>query len=314
MYRSALAILLVLSLVFAGCNGIGFGDTTQPTQTVTPAAVPTDEPTSTPVPQLAPGLKRNSMNVTALAQAHNTTLQNTSFTQRVVRTARYPNGTLFSQEVAIHRVGENGNVSSSLNRTNARTAIEVPDNVSITTDSEGWVGEEHIVSRNTYTNNTTTYTERPLRSGEFRMFSDYTGTNTIQKSFSGTETKVVDVLSRNGTTLYRVNSTILRMPMRGSLGVSSLGGEWTFKNLNQANQHALISTSGVVHRHRRNYQATNGNNTLDITIKTRYTNISSTIVERPPWYGKATNASDTQTPSRTEIAFTTPAGPSVLAG
>ena len=152
MHRSILAVLLVLLLVFAGCNGIGFGDTAQSTQTVTPASVPTDEPTPTPVPQLAPGLKRNSMNVTTLAQAHNTTLQNTSFTQKTVRTARYPNGTLFSQEVMISRVGGNGNVSSSLNQTNVRTAVEVPDNVSIVTDSEGWIEEKRALSKNTLTN------------------------------------------------------------------------------------------------------------------------------------------------------------------
>ena len=314
MHRSILAVLLVLLLVFAGCNGIGFGDTAQSTQTVTPASVPTDEPTPTPVPQLAPGLKRNSMNVTALAQAHNTILQNTSFTQKTVRTARYPNGTLFSQEVTISRIGENGNVSSSLNRTNVRTAVEVPDNVSIVTDSEGWIEETRVISKNTLTNNTTTYTERPLQSGEPGLVSGYTGANTIQRSFSGTDPRVTDVLSRNGTTLYRVNSTVLKVGMRGPPGVSSIGEEWIFKNLSQANQQALISPSGVVHRHQKNYKITTDNNTLSITLTTQYTNIGSTTVERPPWYGKAPNTSGTQTPPRIDGILTAPKKPSALAG
>ena len=301
MSRSILAILLVFSLVFAGCSSVGFGESEPSTATLTPASVPTDEPTPTPVPQLAPGLKRNNLDVDTLVHAHNTTLQNTSYTRKTVRTARLPNGTLFSQTIATSRVGQNGTISTSFNRTNVRAAIEVPKNVSLVTDSQEWIKKEQAVSKATYTNNTTQYTERSLRSGELGTLSGYlTGTRFIQTAFSGTESRVVDTASHNGTTLYIVNSTVLKMPGRGPPGVSASDQDWIFKNLSQANQQALISTSGVVHRYRGNYEIALGNKTLDLTTEIRYTDIGSTTVERPSWYDKASNTSDTQTAMRVE--------------
>ena len=106
--RGLLSLLLVVCVVLAGCNGV-FGGDTQETSTLTPAAVPTDEPTRTPLPQLAPGLTGEGVvNASALAAAHDATLEDTSYTARRTVTYRTPNGTPVRRIESVTRVADDG--------------------------------------------------------------------------------------------------------------------------------------------------------------------------------------------------------------
>ena len=297
-----LHLFIIALILLAGCNSFGLADdSSQPdTSTVTPVPVPTDKPTSTPVPQLAPGLERNDLNVDALVSAHNATLRNTSFTRKIVRTARFPNGTLYSQSSVVYHVEDDGNISYSGNLTIPQTEYEGGGNTTELTHYEGWVSEEYGVIKSTYANNTTTYTESSSQQIDSGLLSSIVGANSIRGSFSGTETRVTDSVSRNGTTFYQVNSTVIRMAMASPPGASLGRSKLSFKNISQAHQQALISSSGVVYRYRTKYNVTSGDETFNILIRSQYANISSTTVERPSWYGKAVNTSDTQRTTRTE--------------
>ena len=307
MRRVPVLHLFVIALILlAGCNSFGLADdSSQPdTSTVTPVPVPTDKPTSTPVPQLAPGLERNDLNVDALVSAHNATLRNTSFTRKIVRTARFPNGTLYSQSSVVYHVEDDGNISYSGNLTIPQTEYEGVANATELTHYEGWISEKYGVIKSTYTNNTTTYTESSPQQTPSGLSSYAVGANSIRRLFTGTETRVTDSVSRNGTTFYQVDSTVIRMAMASPPGASLGRSKLSFKNLSQAYQQALISSSGVVYRYRTEYNVTSGNETFNILIESQYANISSTTVERPSWYGKAVNTSDTQRTTRTEQGTT----------
>ena len=108
MRRALGTVLVVVLVVLAGCSGV-FGGGDGSTETVTPAAVPTDEATATPAPRLVPGVtKRGIESPRALVAAHQSFLQNRSFTQRSNSTALAANGSAVLRTTGTLRAGPMG--------------------------------------------------------------------------------------------------------------------------------------------------------------------------------------------------------------
>lgn len=307
MRRTTLChIFIIVVVVAAGCNAVGnIDDPLQadhsPTTTLTPAPVPTDELIATPIPGLAPGLTQYAMDAQVLAHAHNTTLQNTSFTKKVRITATYPNGTLFSQQVTTVRVGDNGNISYVINRTNARATSETPQATAVPRYYEGWSEKTHGVIATTHTNNTTTYSEiTPLVGDNGAVPAYVTGVYSIRRLFTDTETRVVNTSSRNGELLYHVTAPVLRMPSSAA-DFFLQRDAWQPEYSKQSTQHAFINATGVIREHQLKFRATNENKSLTVRVNRKFLKIGTTSPSRPSWFHKAINKSANQSSVRSPV-------------
>lgn len=269
MYRPILVGVVVLSLCFAGCNGISFGSET-PTETLTPAAVPTDEPTPTPVPQLAPGLTEGGVtNPFALAGAHTTALNDTSYVFHENTTVRYVNGT----------IADSSMIRTAFEATTNRFHIVQNETSSIGSRNVSlWSNGEGILVAQT-SNDTTSYNVLRNTENDARRFLSFgTSDERIGRLFSAVETRVTDRERRNGTTLYRVEATDIT-----NRGVFE--NEW--QNPRNITLVAYIGSQGLVREYHVTYAATLDGAPVRVERHVRYTAIGNTTVERPPWYDAA---------------------------
>jgi hypothetical protein len=291
MRRTPALYLFLVALVFlSGCNVFGGGNNVK--TTVTPADVPTDK--STPIPTLAPGLtKYGVVNSTALNNAHNAALSNTSYTVLVTTTERYTNGSPRARRMTRTRVVE------PVGRYYSIMEWEGPSQVFATNSTyyhiEWWSnGERLLIARTVGNNSTYMKSSQPSR-----RWPDFSNSNDrFYFLFQAVDTRVVGKETLNGTMLYRIESTEVLHPylvVGGMAGVYDDPRNITFQ--------ALIDSRGIVPEYRIAYTATdtatntNENITIRIVRTVRYTEIGSTTVERPSWYETA-NQSTTPTPSR----------------
>jgi hypothetical protein len=275
MRRSALPVLLALAIVLAGCNGLALGGGETPAPTVTPAPVPTDEPTPTPVPQLAPGLTGEGVvDAFALAEAHSSVLDNTSYTRYVNSTVRYVNGTVYNQFTSRAQYAANDSRFYTM-QNGFGVAVRGSGGLS------RWSNGERVIVAETR-NNSTSYTVRRNVNGEPippQELSFGTNEEQIASIFSSVETRIAGRMTRNGTTLYRVVAT--NVTNRGAFG----NAMW--QSPRNITLRALISSQGFVREYRLNYTATLDNSTVRVHRRVRYTALGNTTVERPPWYDEA---------------------------
>lgn len=288
---SGLCLCLVILVCLAGCNALT-GETTTEPPSITPAEIPTDDPNATQ--RLAPGLTNHGVvDPSALANAHEAVLTNTSFTRKGTMTKKYTNGTIRTQRVMTTRmvapkdryyinVEEYGHNTNRYNQT--------PDNLSYWSN-----GERVFVASPSSKMNTTTYhhwesaTPADLESGFIRgeMYSEW---------FQIFDTKVSNHTTHNGTTLYRVTATGIADPDRLTK---------IFPDTKQPRNltfHAMIDSRGLVHEYRLAYTATltetNRPTPIQIVSGMRHTNIGATTVDRPSWYTTANRTTPTTPNSR----------------
>jgi hypothetical protein len=291
MRRSILAALLVLSLALAGCNSIVSSGEETPERTVTPAPVPTDRPTPTPVPQLAPGLTGKGVtDAFALAEAHAAVLDNASYTRHITVRIQYANGTIFRQATGRSQYAANDSRFYTITRFYTLQNRSDMNRDGVNSLSR-WSNGERVIKTRTR-NNTTSYNIPRNGDGEPippRELSFGTRKERIALLFSTIETRVTNQMTRNGTTLYRVEATNVT-------GQAAFEGVW--QNPRNVTFRALISSQGIVREYRLHYMATLNNSTVRVHQHVRYTDIGNTTVERPPWYDEAIKNVSTATPSR----------------
>lgn len=269
MRRALGAVLIAVLVVLAGCSGVLGGGGGEPTETVTPAAVPTDEPTPTPVPRLAPGItEQGIVNPRALVAAHRTFLQNRSFTKRSNSTALAANGSTVLQTTSTLRAGPAGEGLYSVIERNGSYVSQ--ESATISTRSEAWWDDGRYVVKRTFPNGTTTYSQPPINVTRAEI-----GTGTLPyllESFGTNNTTMTDRLTRNGTTLYRVR------------GVTQtyMAGNTTLR--------LLVDSQGVVHEYTTIRRLSTGSGVSRSITETRVVAINETDApERPSWVDEALN-------------------------
>ena len=271
------AVLLALSLVFAGCSGLGMGGNETPTETSTPAEVPTDAPTQTPVQQLAPGLTGDGVtDAFALGDAHAAILDNVSYTVYENFTIRYKNGSIFNQVTTRAQIANN----------NRFYIIQdgLGPNVSGSGGFSAWSDGERVLFAQT-TNNNTSYIAPYGVEGEPippQGAIDATGIDPTNKEqiyaiFSSVETRVTDRTTRNGTTHYQIVATNVTNPDAFDRG----------RNPHNVSLQALIDSQGLVREYQLSYTMTLNGASAQIHRQVNYSSLGNTTIERPPWYDAA---------------------------
>lgn len=269
--RRLSVMVFVVTVVLAGCNGVIGGDG-ESSATLTPAAVPTDEPTPTPAPRLAPGLRGDGIeNADALAAAHDTMLENTSFTRRLSVTYRDANGTLRERTLVRSHVAADGRFSVVLERP-IEPSTDHPD-----PERERYYFDgTHLLAADTYANGTTVYRNASTDYGPVRRAYAESDGEEIAGLFEGRETRVVRI-ERNGTERYQVVSEG-PAPQRRSDGSRGLPPNRSVR--------AFVDPEGLIHEVRLNRTGGVGGNGRT-TASLGYSGVGTTIVERPPWYAEA---------------------------
>jgi hypothetical protein len=275
--RLASSIALALLVVLAGCSGLpGSGTPTDggTTPTPTPTATtdtPTPTPTATPSPSpetVAPGLTESGVvDAWALAREHKTTLRSVSRTVQVERTVTAADGTTLARvETTVDRSGPL--VPGTYRRTVSGSA---PGSVGEpTTDLAVWTNGTATVTK-TGSGDAATYTNSSGRASVFG--SDGTRWQTLFLLFTGTNVTVTDERTRNGVSAYRVEST------------GQPSGDSRFASYANVSLTAVVSEDGIVRRYELSYDRSIDGRQVTVTESVRFTDLTSTEVTKPTWYG-----------------------------
>jgi hypothetical protein len=269
------AVLLALLVLLAGCSGFGGGGT--PTEPITPAPVPTATATATPHDLLAPGL--SPVGVTdpyALGDAHAARLQATAYTVRTERTVRTPGGRRLGHETSVVRVAATGTFRSRVTATG--TAADFVSGSSGRVDR--WSDGEQLVVAVT-ANGSTRYGYVPRGSFDPRRPRLSVTRDRLFALFSAVDTRLTDRFERNGTTVYRVESTGVAAPDR-------IADAEVVRDPRNVSFTALVDARGVVRAYTLRYRATaTSGEPVVVALSVDTVRIGATTVERPDWYDRA---------------------------
>lgn len=228
--------------------------------------------------RLAPGLNEGGVtDPWKLADAHRAALNDTSYTVTTNLTAR-ENGTVLARSNSTVKVAAGGLPVVSRNEVGG----ERPGAISLLGHGfEVWVDENQSLYAMEEPNGTT----YQRAAAESRPPVHPEGRDHLYLLFVGLDTTVTGTETRDGTTLYRVNST-------GVADADVLADELRTETVENASLSALVTEDGLVREYRVEYAGTVGNDTVRIERTTRFTGLGETTVERPPWYDEAVNATD----------------------
>ena len=284
--RQLAALAVALLLVTAGCNAFPSGDaaTVETTADAAGTAVgdgttETTAETTAPDADLAPGLNESGVaDPWKLADAHRGALNDTSYTVRTNLTAR-GNGTILAHTNSTVKVAAGGTPQ----RTRYEVGGERPGVIgAFGRDVEAWSDENRTLYAMEGPNGTT---YQRVSDDQRPSSGTPAGRDHIYLLLSGFETTVTGTETRDGTTLYRVNSTDVAQP-------EILADELRTETVRNASLSALVTEDGLVREYHVEYAGTVENATVEVERTTRFTRLGETTVERPPWYDEAVNATD----------------------
>jgi hypothetical protein len=224
---------------------------------------------------LAPGLNRTRViDPAELADAHEAVLHNTSYAVETNLTARAPDGTLRA------RLNSTTKTAHDPVRRVGRSVVD-----GTTPRAVGLAGFDLRVWA---TENGTWYAVETSNGTDYRKVADElrppaaarTDRDVLFVLFSGLETAVAGVEFRDGTPLYRVESTGVENP-------EAIASQFNVESVENVSLTALVDQRGAVREYRVAYTATLGENTSRVERTTRFTALGETTVERPPWVDEA---------------------------
>lgn len=279
MYRASVISLAVL-LAVAGCSGL----VATPTPTTTPAPVPTPPPTPTSQPELAPGLTGQGVVAPGrLATAHLDALGKNatgspSYALRSTYVERYRNGTVRARVDTRHA----GAATRSYHRVrwtgHAKRIYGLESPAPSRGQAETFCTDGRCLLAVT-TPDATTYREGGVVGPVFPTVTDR---QQVSGLLGTLETAVTGEVVRNGTTYYRLEATGVANP-----AVLDFPQEGGVRNVSFV---ALVSPSGLIRDYRLSYVDERGQVTVRVVRTARFAALGTTSVERPAWYGEASNA------------------------
>ena len=282
--RTLAVAVVALAAVFAGCAGFG---ATPATPTVTPAEVSDGERSDTGEDGLPPGVSdRVVFDPAALGAAHMDHLEGRSFTLVSNRTVRYANESVRSRLAIRIELARDRTYHAWAATTGPQAPLflgEPPTRAEYWSDGFTYLrasgGERHNRTYNEF--------DPPQGyAGTWRYwtraaaFGGGTGNaeRTIRSVFGSVDVETVDRQTVNGTTLVRLRAT----EQRGS----SFAPE-TYGAVSNVSVVAVVEESGLVRSLEYRYDAVVDRQTVSVRRVVRYTNVTSTTVDRPSWYDRA---------------------------
>jgi len=235
---------------------------------------PISDRTTTPAnassaPRLAPGLTEAGIaDARTLVAAHVSALENRSFVGRSNDTSFAHNGTVLARSTSTLRMEPRGEGFTLVVDSNGTDGYIRREGSPIHT--EFWSNGSRVFITQRYANGSTVYRRLQTNAGPFRKYLVERDLYALS-SFGAANTRVMERLDRNGTTLYRVNG-------------STRSDEWRTIGLD-----LVVDSRGIV---REIGTIRNGSVTDDaprVVTNTRYFGFNATDVERPSWVDEAMN-------------------------
>lgn len=206
----------------------------------------------------------------ALADAHQSTLENTSYTLATTVTYRRPNGSLAARSTGTTRVAPGASsyyVVSSRTQRNATRPLGVG-----TYQVAVWANETDAVMASYPADAGPTYQQY----SRVRAPSDPTTQwELLYGAFAATNTTVVERFEDDGTTLFRIVST------------GRPGPESAYPTRSRHGFAAVVDSQGVVRTFQQTYRTTFDDRPAVVSRTVRVTQLGNTTVERPEWYEQA---------------------------
>ena len=269
MQRAPAAVAVAVLVVLAGCGGVfAGGDGGEPTPTVTPMAVPTDEPAPMPVPEFAPGLsERGLASPETLARTHRSVLGGTSFVMRTNTTRLAANGSTRSTSTTLVRTAPAGRGFLYVAEQNGSGPSPRAPIVRV----EGWSDGNDVFVKQTYANGTVSRSSRPNTAEQVR-YSIQRGTAPYFIGSFGPANTTVERFRQNGSTWYRVAGTT-RSELFGNVSLRM-----------------TVDSRGLIRRHRTTREESPGKNRSRTVSATRLSAIDGVVVpDRPAWVDNVTD-------------------------
>ncbi|PSQ49120.1 hypothetical protein BRD12_05780, partial [Halobacteriales archaeon SW_12_67_38] len=240
----------------------------EPTPTVTPMAVPTDEPAPMPVPEFAPGLsERGLASPETLARTHRSVLGGTSFVMHTNTTRLAANGSTRSTSTTLVRTASAGRGFLYITEQNGSGPSPRAPAVRV----EGWSDGNDVFVKQTYANGTVSRSSRPNTAEQVR-YSIQRGTAPYFIGSFGPANTTVERFRQNGSTWYRVAGTT-RSELFGNVSLRM-----------------TVDSRGLIRRHRTTREESPAKNRSRTVSATRLSAIDGVVVpDRPAWVDNVTD-------------------------
>lgn len=273
MGRPLAALALAALAVTAGCGAIDqAGSDGRTTDTLTPAAVPTDAATPTPDARLPPGVRRGGIDAGRLARAHADAVDGRSYRVYVFESRAWgADGTAVRNATRWVVQAENRTVYR-YDRIETRDRLHNRTFTTRRDAREGYADGTAEYVRHT-TESGVRYARRPvgLRGDGDGRFVDLVAGWIERYLAVGT----VTVAAHNGT--------LVRVVGRGPRATGLTGTEnYTVR--------ALVAPTGFVHELRVRYELREGGRRVHVVVGVRYSSVGAATVDPPYWYTAARNA------------------------
>lgn len=232
----------------------------------------TDAAESTQTTDLPPGLTADGVaDPLALADAHQATLRDTSYTISTTYEYRWPNGTLIGHGTTTSQVAPEGASFHTVTSQAYRNGTE-PLGLEHA-ETATWSDGDRTLTARDLPGEPTEYRERSAASPGARP---ETGWGTLYTAFSAVNTTIASQVERNGTTLYRVVTT-----SQSELN-SVYSGDSAYSAV------AFVDSDGVVRTFQQTHPTTYDDRPAIVTRTIHVTNVGNTTVEEPSWTDRAT--------------------------
>jgi len=278
-------LLVAVLVVLAGCSSPAApsAGTSPPTETATAAPVPTDAPATFLAPGVTP---RGVVDPVALARAHGERLRAGNVTVRVEESRRYANGTVRWRRTATQRVD----------------AVDRPIRSHYVGAFEGSTRGSGLLSGFVRFPDATRVERYTVGDGAYHRYrfpsgdTWYVGAASpdprlvdpgLVPLFWAVETRVAGREVRDGTTRYRLEGS--EVADRTTFERAFVGGR--VATVRDVSLDATVDGRGVVRRYRLTYTVVRADGVVVRGRESvRFTDLGTTAVARPVWYGAAVNA------------------------
>lgn len=264
--------MLAVVLLLAGCNATDGG-----TPTITPASVPTDA--STPRPDVAPGVGQTGVEDSfALAAAHRSALDNTSYVLTTNTSISGPNGSLKVERTRTRVASEVYHYTQI-----ERVAPTYPVSATAPRIDVYYDGERALYRSRE--GNETTYQRDPTPRLSGPLFDPSNGEQ-VATLLGAFDRQRIERVRSEGEPRYRIEASGLR-------DTHAIATPALLERPHDGTFRASFTSLGVVRSYRLTYEARFESRTVRVVETMRVSAIGTTNVERPSWY-EAANETTTE--------------------
>lgn len=260
------AILLVLTIVLAGCSGLPATGDADPPESTPAEATPSNE-------TLVSGLtERGVADSAALADAHAAALNGTAYVASIHETQRYENGTLQAGMDITARFAADERQYHVAYEPAGEAYATLPERIEQFADGTR-VAEAWLYNGETNAQVVSDDNDDPVDPLDRRP--DFRERDRLALLFDLVEFEVTERGERDGAVRYTLEST-------DATNVEEIGSK-DVESVENVSMTAVVDEHGIVHEYQLRYDAVADGESVSVTRAVEYDDIGAATVETPEW-------------------------------